>query len=80
MPKNPPIIVEINKFESGSISVDVQWFDQATGVGGNFTMFSEILPQSQWGKDADIITGMIVITTLAYLIFRKREGGDDAPL
>ncbi|MBO58234.1 MAG: hypothetical protein CMA77_04480 [Euryarchaeota archaeon] len=81
--ESPAIItfpLEINKFESGSISVDVQWFDQATGVGGNFTMFSEILPQSQWGKDADIITGMIVITTLAYLIFRKREGGDDAPL
>tara|TARA_B100001750_G_scaffold248185_1_gene277354 strand:- start:573 stop:3383 length:2811 start_codon:yes stop_codon:yes gene_type:complete len=73
--QGPAIItfpLEVVEYEAGIISVDVEWLDQTTGLGGNFTMISEITPQAQWGDNADIITGMIVFTTLAYLIFRRK--------
>ncbi len=80
--EGPSIItfpLEVNEFEAGKIRLEIQWLDQATGIGGNFTMGSEITPHSQWGDDADIITGTIVIVTMAYLISRNRNKKSDSP-
>ncbi|MDP6099571.1 MAG: hypothetical protein QF566_05280, partial [Candidatus Thalassarchaeaceae archaeon] len=70
--------LEVSEFENGRISVEVEWYDQVTGEGGDFTMNSEIIPQSQWGDDADIIVvGGFAI--LAYLIIRNRRKEGSTP-
>jgi len=71
--------LEVSEFEAGRISVEVEWYDQVTGEGGNFTMNSEIIPLSQWGKNADTIIGVGAFAILGYLIIKKRRDESDTP-
>ena len=71
--------LEVSEFEAGRISVEVEWYDQVTGEGGNFTMNSEIIPLSQWGKNADTIIGVGAFAILGYLIIKKRRDESGTP-